>query len=143
MQLKELTNPASLINSRHDLELIIDPQNTVKESNERNNSFSTRQYLSFQLPDLEPHLPADLSWEQPVVFGGTDLIYEITPVPSDGGYYMGYSVTNSGGAAVASWVGSALFTVNGLSLSQAYINQTEGTEPQPCQFEKLTSRKAR
>ena len=102
VQLKEIANPASLINSRHDLELIIDPQNTVKESNEGNNSFSPRQFLSFQLPDLEPNLPDDLSWEQPVVFGGTDLIYGITPAP-DGGYYMAYSVTNSGGAAGASW----------------------------------------
>ena len=30
--------------------------------------------------------------------------------------------------------GSALFAVNGLSLSQAYINQTGGTEPQPGAF---------
>jgi len=134
VRLKELTNPASLINSRHDLELIIDPQNTVKESNEGSNSFSTRQFLSFQLPDLEPHLPEDLSWDQPVVFGGTDLIYGISPPPPDGGYYMAYSVTNSGGAAAASWGGSTRFTVNGLSLSQAYINQTGGTEPQPGAF---------
>ena len=134
VRLKVLTNPASLINSRHDLELIIDPQNTVKESNEGSNSFSTRQFLSFQLPDLEPHLPEDLSWDQPVVFGGTDLIYGIIPLPPDGGYYMAYSVTNSGGAAAASWGGSTRFTVNGLSLSQAYINQTGGTEPQPGAF---------
>ena len=64
--LRDIPNPASLMNGRHKVELIIDPQNTVVESDEENNYFSAQQYFSFELPDLKPHLPAKLRWDQPV-----------------------------------------------------------------------------
>ena len=134
VKLKNIPNPARLMNSIHSLELIVDPQNTVAESDEGNNSFFVNQYISFDLPDLEPHLPANLGWDKPVVFGGADVVYGINPPPADGGFYMAYSVTNSGGGAAKSWGGLTQLAVNGLSVRQSYIDQVGNPEPQPGAF---------
>ena len=134
VELKNIPDPARLMNSFHSLEMIVDPQNAVAESDEGNNSFSVQQYISFDLPDLEPHLPAKLGWDKPVVFGGADVVYGINPPPADGGFYMAYSVTNSGGGAAKSWGGLTQLAVNGLSVRQSYIEKVGNPEPQPGAF---------
>jgi len=134
VELNKIPNPARLMNSLHSLELIVDPHNTVAESDEGNNSFSVQQYISFDLPDLEPHLPANLGWDKPVVFGGADVVYGINPPPADGGFYMAYSITNSGGGTAKSWGGLTQLAVNGLSVRQSYVDQVGNPEPQPGAF---------
>ena len=134
VKLKNLPNLAGLMNSRHILELIVDPENTVAESDESNNSFTLEQYFSFDLPDLEPHLPVKLRWDQPVVFGGADLVYGIDPPPADGGYYMAYSITNSGGGSAKSWGVLTQVAVNGLTVRRSYIDQVGNPDPQPGAF---------
>jgi len=58
-----------------------------------------------------------------VVFGGADLVFGIRPPPADGGYYMAYSVINSGRGAAKSWGGLTQLSVNGLTVRQSYIEQ--------------------
>lgn len=106
----------------------------MAESNEENNTFSTQQNIVFRLPDLAPHLPAKLRWDQPVVFGGAHLVFETDPPPADGGYYMAYSVTKSGGASARTWGALTQLAVNGLNIRPSYMDQVGEPEPHPGAF---------
>ena len=131
LELVSLPDPGGFTNGLHSLELIVDPENLVAKSDEGNNSFSVNQYIRFDLPDLAPHLPRTLSWDKPVVIGGADVVYGIDPPPPDGGYFIAYSIANSGDGIAKSWGASTQLSISGLNVRRSYIDQIGDPEPLP------------
>ena len=132
--LAEFPNAASLNIGPHKLELIVDPHQSVFESDEENNSYSIIREIPFDLPDLKPLPPDNMRWNAPVVFGGAGLVYGNSPASADGGYFMAYSVTNSGERAAVSWGSGSQIKVDDLSVWGAFADTWGDAKPWPGGF---------
>ena len=117
----------------HKMELIVDHNESVVESNEENNSYSVMREFKFELPDLKPSAPKGLGWGAPVVFGAADLVYGTGEAPVDGGYFMAYSVVNSGANAARSWGSKFQVSVDGLLVQGRFADTRGDSDPSPGQ----------
>jgi len=133
IELTEFLNPQDLISGLRRLELIVDSHGNVAESDESNNSYSTIRELVLALPDLEPLPPRDLHWDSPVVFGGAALVYGERQADADSGYFMAYSLTNSGEGPAKSWGLTSEITLGNLKVRPYHAKSTGDTKPSPGQ----------
>ena len=131
VELGHIPNPMALGRGLHKLELILDPDDLVLESDESNNSFSVQRDFQFELPDLAPHIPENLMWDGPVVIGAAELVYGISSPAVDSGYYLAYSAINSGENAAKSWGGGDRFTVAGLAVQKRFVDTRGVSAPSP------------
>ena len=99
ISLNDLPDRYLLVQGRHELKLVLDPDAVVPELDRRNNSFSLVREFNFQLPDLGPSAPADTGWDGPVVIGDSGLIYGRHDGGADRGYFLAFGVAYQGAAS--------------------------------------------
>ncbi len=131
VSLEEFPDPLALSTGSHHLKLVIDPYQSVDESDERNNAYSLVGGFTFQLPDLEPYVPESLSWDAPVVFGDANLVYGRRAESVDGGYFMAYSVINSGGKTAKAWNETSRMKVGDIAVNQRFADSNGNRELPP------------
>ena len=107
-----------LLQGRHNLELVLDPEGSVPELDRGNNSFALERDFNFQLPDLRPGAPADSNWPGPVVIGGFDLVYGREDGAAERGYFLAYGVTYHGDERAQAWPQQHSIDVNGHQINQ-------------------------
>ncbi len=96
--LHELPDPYSLVEGEHRFELVVDPDGTVAEQDETNNSFSTIRRFIASLPDLAPATPLGPAWAAPVTFGGADVVFGRQTGISDRGFFLAHAFSTGGAA---------------------------------------------
>ena len=123
LELRELPDPQSLSPGPHTLELMVDANHSVAESDERNNHYSAGM-VDVVLPNLTPGAPAARGWDAPVVFGGAGLVHGRDGDPADRGAFLAYAVSNSGDIAANSWGRGDSVIVNGRQVSARLFTAT-------------------
>ena len=118
LSLNDLPDLYPLLQGRHKLELIIDPDSAVPELDRGNNSFSLTREFTFQLPDLKPSPPANSDWRGPVVIGGSDLIFGRSDGAAERGYYLAYGVSYEGDERAQAWPQQHSIDVNDYQINQ-------------------------
>ncbi|MCI0847039.1 MAG: hypothetical protein J4N86_00810 [Chloroflexi bacterium] len=107
-----------LVQGRHELELIIDPDAVVPELDRENNSFSLTREFNFQLPDLRPGPPAAANWPGPVVIGDSGLVYGRFDGGADRGYYLAFGVAFHGDGKAQAWPQQHSIEMNDYQINQ-------------------------
>ena len=126
--LNDLPDPYLLVQGKHRLELILDPDAVVRELHRENNSFSLVREFHFQLPDLRPSAPTDAGWEGPVVIGDSGLIYGRRDGGADRSYFLAFGVASRGAARDQSWPQKHSIELNDYQVKQwEFIYELEPT----------------
>ena len=131
LSLNDVPGLYHLLQGRHILELLLDPDGSVPELDRGNNSFALERDFNFQLPDLLPGAPADSNWPGPVVIGGSDLVYGRDDGAAERGYYLAYGVTFRGDARAQAWPQQHSIAVNGHRINQWEFSYDLGALSRP------------
>ncbi|MCH7736925.1 MAG: hypothetical protein IH872_05925 [Chloroflexi bacterium] len=131
LSLNDLPVLYPLLQGRHTLELILDPDAAVPEMDRGNNTFSLTREFDFQLPDLRPGPPANANWQGPVVIGGSDLVYGRNDGAAERGYYLAYGVAYHGSERAQAWPQQHSVQVNDYQINQWEFYYELDTPPGP------------
>jgi hypothetical protein len=118
LSLNDVPDLYMLIQGRHRLELVLDPDGVVPELDRGNNTFSLTRDFRFQLPDLRPGPPENASWDGPVVIGGFDVVYGRDVGAAERGYYLAFGVTYEGAERAQAWPQQHSINVNDYQINQ-------------------------
>lgn len=118
LSLNDLPDLYQLVQGRHRLELILDPNESVPELDRQNNTFSLTREFRFRLPDLWPSSPRGANWQGPVVFGGSDVIYGQDVGAAERGYYLAFGVAYKGAERAQAWPQQHSIEVNDYRINQ-------------------------
>ncbi len=97
LRIDDIVREFPLLSGTHSLLLELDPENTIPEANDLDNTVALDLGIQVKLPDLAPFTPTDRGWPGPLVIGDADLVLPDDPV--EDGEYLGVGVTNLGAQA--------------------------------------------